>query len=443
MKFIKWATRPSAVQRETPVAFYMTLNGLKQFYVIPVDLEKSDYYVEKESYFKLLDKIMSEVMVNPEKHLADYNKAGEIFIEKAKNVFKNLNSSPKDLLKAYEEYFNYVTEYSVYFIATFAAEEIIVPRLEALFKDKMVLITSPGKPLTYQKMQRALFEKSLEEVKKEYGWMNLYNYQEEEYDLNYFKELKKNLSKEKVDKVFEEIEKNKEDFNNFLSTVNDKKIKEQVHLMHEYAFIKTDRVDYWRRAQSYVVHFFRKLAKENNLNIKETTNLTLEEISDIILKKIIPDKKSLKLRAEKRFVMSMQKNKVALIYDEKEIDKIKKMVEDKIVNQTEFKGVTACGGYARGPAKIITDKSKLNKIRKGDILISIWTTPDYLTAMHLAEGIITEEGGLTSHAAVTSRELKKPCIMNIKNASKIIKDGDLVEVDADKGIVRILKERDK
>ena len=73
------------------------------------------------------------------------------------------------------------------------------------------------------------------------------------------------------------------------------------------------------------------------------------------------------------------------------------------------------------------------------ILIAIATHPDYVIAMQQASAFVTDEGGLTSHVAIVARELKKPCIIGTKIATQVLHDGDLVEVDADKGIVKILK----
>lgn len=67
------------------------------------------------------------------------------------------------------------------------------------------------------------------------------------------------------------------------------------------------------------------------------------------------------------------------------------------------------------------------------------TSPDYILAMRLASGIITDVGGLMSHAAIVSRELGIPCIVGTKIATKVLKDGDEVEVDADNGVVKIIK----
>jgi pyruvate,water dikinase len=66
------------------------------------------------------------------------------------------------------------------------------------------------------------------------------------------------------------------------------------------------------------------------------------------------------------------------------------------------------------------------------------TRPEYMPAILKAAAIIADEGGITCHAAIVSRELGIPCIVGTKIATQALKDGDLVEVDADKGIVKIL-----
>jgi pyruvate, water dikinase len=80
----------------------------------------------------------------------------------------------------------------------------------------------------------------------------------------------------------------------------------------------------------------------------------------------------------------------------------------------------------------------MHKINKGDILMCNATNPDIVIVMERASAFVTDEGGITCHAAIISREMQKPCIIGTKIATKIFKDGDMVEVDANKGIVRKL-----
>ena len=87
-------------------------------------------------------------------------------------------------------------------------------------------------------------------------------------------------------------------------------------------------------------------------------------------------------------------------------------------------------------------KKVLEAIKKAEevfVLVTSMTRPEMVVAMEKAAAIVTDEGGITSHAAIVSRELKIPCIIGTKVATKILKNGDLVEVDAFKGIVRKIK----
>ncbi len=106
--------------------------------------------------------------------------------------------------------------------------------------------------------------------------------------------------------------------------------------------------------------------------------------------------------------------------------------------QNELKGQMAYPGKVVGKVRIIEMRSQLKDFQKGEILVSSSTTPDLLSAMKISSAIISEHGGAISHAAITSRELKIPCIVGVKNITKILKDGDEVEVDANEGVVRIL-----
>jgi len=104
----------------------------------------------------------------------------------------------------------------------------------------------------------------------------------------------------------------------------------------------------------------------------------------------------------------------------------------------EIKGNVANKGYARGKVKVVLSKKDFEKFEEGEILVTSMTRPEFVPLMKKAAAVITDEGGLTCHAAIVSRELDKPCIIGTKFASNVLKDGDLVEVDANEGIVKII-----
>lgn len=104
----------------------------------------------------------------------------------------------------------------------------------------------------------------------------------------------------------------------------------------------------------------------------------------------------------------------------------------------ELKGMIAFKGRATGRVKIVNSVRDMAKVEEGDVMVSYSTNPSLVPAMNKAAAIVTNAGGVTCHAAIVSRELRIPCIIGAKDATKILKDGDLVEVDAEKGVVRIL-----
>src|SRR3989344_1256943 len=100
-----------------------------------------------------------------------------------------------------------------------------------------------------------------------------------------------------------------------------------------------------------------------------------------------------------------------------------------------LQGLPASPGIATGAVKIILDLSHLNKIQKGDILVTKMTTPDFVPAMKRATAIVTDEGGMTAHAAIVSRELGIPCIVGSRKATTTLSDGQIITVDAKRGVV--------
>ena len=100
--------------------------------------------------------------------------------------------------------------------------------------------------------------------------------------------------------------------------------------------------------------------------------------------------------------------------------------------------MTASPGKAKGRVRIVLDVTQLQEFKVGEILVTTMTTPNFIAAMKKSAAIVTNDGGITCHAAIVSRELGKPCIIATKIATQVFKDGDLVEVDANKGIVKKL-----
>ena len=98
--------------------------------------------------------------------------------------------------------------------------------------------------------------------------------------------------------------------------------------------------------------------------------------------------------------------------------------------------MASAGGIIRGKVQTIMNLAEVTGFQAGNILVTGMTVPDFVSAMKQAKAIVTDEGGITCHAAIVSREMKIPCVIGTRIATKVLKDGDLIEVDTNKGVIK-------
>lgn len=193
-------------------------------------------------------------------------------------------------------------------------------------------------------------------------------------------------------------------------------------------------------------NIFEKYLKEIQKRTKRKGlhKLNYKEIADLLrgVKITIFNRKNWVLGKFNNWELITGKGALKIIYSLERV--ILKKAENK-----ELKGQIANSGFYCGQVKFIPFDIKKNlvadirKMKKGDVLVTGSTGPEMILACKKAGAIITEEGGICSHAAIVSRELGIPCIIGTKIATQVLKDGDLVEVDANKGVVKILKRAKK
>ena len=183
---------------------------------------------------------------------------------------------------------------------------------------------------------------------------------------------------------------------------------------------------------------FTMLGKQFKIQPHVFQDLTQQEIIDLYDGKQ-PDINRTS-RRQKFFVINYDRRH---FYEGQKTQAIIKMFRDDVSGTRVVSGRVACLGKATGPVKIInvdyTDLALLHKeiarMNKGDILVAETTSPELILACKKAAAIVTDIGGLLSHAAIVSREYGIPCIVGTENATKIFKNGDIVEVDAEKGTI--------
>jgi len=143
-------------------------------------------------------------------------------------------------------------------------------------------------------------------------------------------------------------------------------------------------------------------------------------------------------RVEGIFAMDIYGNELFLTGDEAK--KLWSVIDRPVVacDARQIKGMVAYKGKVRGTVRVVMDASNPGEFNQGDILVTGMTRPDFLGLMKKTAAFVTDEGGITCHAAIIARELKIPCIVGTKIGTKILKNGDKVEVDAEKGLVRLI-----
>ena len=188
----------------------------------------------------------------------------------------------------------------------------------------------------------------------------------------------------------------------------------------------------------FLIKLFKLAAKQTKSKYLDFSFFTPEELGCVFKNKPYPSKEEIEKR--KRwcgFYEKREKRKLFFVYDKKFLEKlgIKKVGYTKT---REIKGKVACPGKAKGRVKIINTERDMYKFQEGDIIVSINTTPSMIAILKKCAAIVTNDGGITCHASIISRELNKPCIIGTKIATKVLKDGDLIEVDANKGVIKRL-----
>jgi pyruvate,water dikinase len=132
---------------------------------------------------------------------------------------------------------------------------------------------------------------------------------------------------------------------------------------------------------------------------------------------------------------ALEKNEIFIVQTRAVTTSGKKYSQDEVKGKEILRGLNASPGISSGKVKMILDLKDLDKIKAGDILVTTMTNPDMVVSMQKAAAIITDEGGVTAHAAIVSRELGIPCVVGTRNATTTLKENQEVTVDGTHGIV--------
>jgi phosphohistidine swiveling domain-containing protein len=193
-------------------------------------------------------------------------------------------------------------------------------------------------------------------------------------------------------------------------------------------------------ANHYINNHLKWLCNKHNFNYEDASFLLHWELDQIISgKKKFGDYQIENRKKESIHFYDVFNQEIFVVKNEAKKIWEKISPKSETIKIKEIKGMIANKGVIIGSVRIIMNPHNINDFRDGDILVTGMTRPDYLSLMSKASAFITDEGGITCHAAIVAREMKKPCIIGTKIATQILKDGDLIEVDANNGIIKIIK----
>lgn len=226
----------------------------------------------------------------------------------------------------------------------------------------------------------------------------------------------------------------------YLSRLRGKKnTRRIIALLEMFIWSKPRRKDYQSRSYRDMEYWYREIGRRTKLPLDLVRSATITQLTALarcnsVARSTLRQQRAYHITIGERRSIKVLRGKDARAFEKKYV-----VEETHAINSgTSLKGSTAYPGIVGGTVRLVYGPSDMKKMKRGDILVSPATTPSVVPAMKLAGAIVTDEGGLTCHAAIVSRELKKPCVVGTKVATKVLKDGDRVEVDANNGIVRKL-----
>lgn len=422
------------------------------WYALTYDVQtmKADEWINEEKYAASCDEIIEYVKKNGFEYFQRLNsvqkKESEEFIKYCKEAIDKIPAFSNDQLVHF--YYEFIQQYFWYYgwgCLTFMYEHIMSERLShslALRTERATEIIS-GLIKTNYKSFMVESEELLLQIKNSKS-LAVRNKLIEIYADNYFfidtsygyspivdeKRILDKVKKVKIHKV-KRNETGKE-FSSELAKINllqDEKIIIEILKLTE---LVRDKRKHIAMSGTYVLfRFLDETVKRSGIKLKIAERAFWFEFADLV-----QNTQEIAVKLKQRKEASIVLDGLNFIYADKII------VEDKnkiLQGIKEIKGTAAAKGLYKGAVKLILSRKDFNKLKKGDILVTEMTRPDFLPIMKLAGAIITDEGGLTCHAAIISREMEIPCVVGAKNATRILKDGDMVEVDADKGIIKIIK----
>ncbi|MFH1207179.1 MAG: PEP-utilizing enzyme [Patescibacteria group bacterium] len=220
-----------------------------------------------------------------------------------------------------------------------------------------------------------------------------------------------------------------------------KKIRVLLEISEDFTYWQDNRkkMTYWSTHFGSII--LKEIGRRFGFTLHEMKYLAPPEVDSLFTKKPFVTPKEARDRWKKCLWLQIGKDKYEVITSDAR-GMFKKIFEKKSLQAVnDFRGLSANRGVARGPVKIVKSATETKKVKPGDVLVAVMTRPDYIMGMKKAAAIVTNEGGVTCHAAIVARELNIPCVIGTKIATEVLHDGDIVEVNGNHGVVTVIERK--
>lgn len=303
--------------------------------------------------------------------------------------------------------------------------EIKLKEVSSLSSESIAHLVVPEKLSYIQEADNYLIDsKDIDGFIKKYYWI----------DNNYSQT--KILTKEEVEKRLSSIKPTKVPTGESSNINLSKEAERLTDLLKNFATYQDERKINILVYLHFIEILLKEIGKRSSINLSVMRDTFPYEIKDILDKKITEE--FIKNRREKCFVVWEENKSEPFVLVGGESKEWEKILTPQINHSKVIKGNCASKGKVKGEVRILLNAHENDKLIDGEVLVTFMTSPDFMSAVRRCSAIVTNLGGVTSHAAIISRELGIPCVVGTKNATEILKTGDLVEVDADQGEVKIL-----
>lgn len=277
---------------------------------------------------------------------------------------------------------------------------------------------------------------------KQYGWLHSTLFLGELYTTDkVIIEIEKYIGRSQAELIRLEVKRKdqKDNAEEVINQLDSEQIKSEARLLQTAVYYRTARLE-WMNEACYVARpLLKEAANRLHLSFDDLIYLLPLEVTEGLSGQRQINHEDIQQRQSGYALISDDSQEYAL-YTGEQLNEFKQSLDQQETVEV-LTGLVASKGSVSGKVVIVKDRSELHKVEYGDILVTRLTTPDFVVVMKKAAAIITDLGGLTSHAAIVSRELNIPCIVGTIFATSHLNDGDIVEVDAISGIVKKLGDK--